>query len=107
MASSTEAPGLHSREGRISLTDLLEAEGIGPSQFKVLISSMTPKQKSLLMVFVHLTEFYVNAFKDATDAYEGALRANHEFREWVDARLPGEKDILRGESAPTNDGSER
>ena len=94
MAGRGKVSGLHSREGRLSLIDLLEKEGIGPSDFSTIIGDMTPKQRAMLMVFVKLTEFYANSFKDTVDLYEEALRSNVKLKEWIDSRLPGETDLL-------------
>ena len=104
MASEAEVSGLPSR---VSLTEILNREGIGPEHFKDLIHGLDPKQRALLMTFGKLVEFYANAYSVSLNLYEVALRENAKLREWKEARLPGEEGILLGDSPRSDDGSAR
>jgi hypothetical protein len=94
MVSKYEIPGLRGRENRLSLTAVLEDAGLGADEIEEVVRTLTVKQRVLLLVFKKLVEFYMNAYGEALELYEVALRENDRLQRWVDARLPGEKDIL-------------
>lgn len=104
MAREHEVPRLRSTGDGLSFTTTLEQAGLGADEIEEVVRGLSAKQRTLLLVFKKLLEFYMNAYTESLTLYEVALRENERLRRWIDARLPGEEDILLRDGVETDDG---